>query len=127
MLIIFFIKKINNIVFQLFNILFIRFFIISFSSYFNPNKYVDKQQQMQLQLAAAQIYELYARGELNRAEAKNAIAQSYYYTWVGNGAQLEFHKAMSVAEDWIETKTAELKYQRGTYHGEGTFFERLLG
>ena len=91
------------------------------------NKYVDKQQQMQLQLAAAQIYELYARGELNRAEAKNAIAQSYYYTWVGNGAQLEFHKAMSVAEDWIETKTAELKYQRGTYHGEGTFFERLLG
>lgn len=88
------------------------------------NKYLDQSEQLRINVMAAQYYDLMASGHLKYQQCRESIAKQLLYTKQGtwydsmsNMNNLEYHNALSFADDYISAMSTQ--YQSATSYNMG--------
>lgn len=87
------------------------------------NKYLDQGQQLQVQIYAAQYYDLMASGQLKYAQAQTQLAQRIFLAAQASGQRISNRIAESTASALIQAQNAQ-NASSASYHkgfGSGAF------
>lgn len=71
------------------------------------NKYIDEGQQLQVQIYAAQYYDLMASGHLKYQQAKTELSQRIYLAALASGQRISNKIAESTADSLIQAQNAQ--------------------
>lgn len=71
------------------------------------NKYIDQGQQLQIQIYAAQYYDLMASGHLKYQQAKTELSQRVYLAALASGQRISNKIAESTADALIQAQNAQ--------------------
>lgn len=87
------------------------------------NKYLDQGQQLQVQIYAAQYYDLMASGQLKYAQAQTQLAQRIFLAAQASGQRISNKIAESTADALIQAQNAQnassMSYHKG--FGSGAY------
>lgn len=84
------------------------------------NKYLDQGQQLQVQIYAAQYYDLMASGHLKYAQAKTQLAQRIFLAAQASGQRISNKIAESTADALIQAQNAQNASSASYYKGFGS-------
>lgn len=84
------------------------------------NKYLDQGQQLQVQIYAAQYYDLMASGHLKYAQARTQLAQRIFLSAQASGQRISNRIAESTADALIQAQNAQNASSASYYKGFGS-------
>lgn len=84
------------------------------------NKYIDQGQQLQIQIYAAQYYDLMASGHLKYQQAKTELSQRVYLAALASGQRISNKIAESTADSLIQAQNAQNASAASYYKGFGS-------
>lgn len=84
------------------------------------NKYLDRGQQLQIQIYAAQYYDLMASGHLKYAQARTQLAQRILLSSQASGQRISNRIAASTADALIQAQNAQNASLTSYYKGFGS-------
>ena len=84
------------------------------------NKYLDQGQQLQIQIYAAQYYDLMASGHLKYAQAQTQLAQRIFLAAQASGQRISNRIAESTADALIQAQNAQNASSTLYYKGFGS-------
>lgn len=84
------------------------------------NKYLDRGQQLQIQIYAAQYYDLMASGHLKYAQAQTQLAQRIFLAAQTSGQRISNRIAESTADALIQAQNAQNASSASYYKGFGS-------
>jgi len=84
------------------------------------NKYIDQGQQLQVQIYAAQYYDLMASGQLKYAQAKTQLAQRVFLAAQASGQRISNKIAESTADALIQAQNAQNASSASYHKGFGS-------
>lgn len=84
------------------------------------NKYIDEGQQLQIQIYAAQYYDLMASGHLKYQQAKTELSQRIYLAAIASGQRISNKIADSTADSLIQAQNAQNASSASYYKGFGS-------
>lgn len=84
------------------------------------NKYLDQGQQLQIQIYAAQYYDLMASGQLKYAQAQTQLAQRIFLAAQASGQRISNRVAESTADALIQAQNAQNVSSASYYKGFGS-------
>lgn len=84
------------------------------------NKYIDQGQQLQVQIYAAQYYDLMASGHLKYQQAKTELSQRIYLAALASGQRISNKIAESTADSLIQAQNAQNASSASYYKGFGS-------
>lgn len=84
------------------------------------NKYIDQGQQLQVQIYAAQYYDLMASGHLKYQQAKTELSQRVYLAALASGQRISNKIAESTADALIQAQNAQNASNTSYYKGFGS-------
>lgn len=84
------------------------------------NKYIDQGQQLQVQIYAAQYYDLMASGHLKYQQAKTELSQRVYLAALASGQRISNKIAESTADALIQAQNAQNASSTSYHKGFGS-------
>lgn len=84
------------------------------------NKYIDQGQQLQVQIYAAQYYDLMASGQLKYAQAKTQLSQRIFLAAQASGQRISNKIAESTADALIQAQNAQNASSSSYHKGFGS-------
>nr|DAH60082.1 MAG TPA: DNA pilot protein VP2 [Microviridae sp.] len=84
------------------------------------NKYIDQGQQLQIQIYAAQYYDLMASGHLKYQQAKTELSQRVYLAALASGQRISNKIAESTADALIQAQNAQNASSASYFEGFGS-------
>lgn len=84
------------------------------------NKYIDQGQQLQIQIYAAQYYDLMASGHLKYQQAKTELSQRVYLAALASGQRISNKIAESTADSLIQAQNAQNASSTSYFKGFGS-------
>lgn len=84
------------------------------------NKYIDQGQQLQVQIYAAQYYDLMASGHLKYQQARTELSQRVYLAALASGQRISNKIAESTADALIQAQNAQNASNTSYYKGFGS-------
>lgn len=84
------------------------------------NKYIDQGQQLQVQIYAAQYYDLMASGHLKYQQAKTELSQRVYLAALASGQRISNKIAESTADSLIQAQNAQNASSASYHKGFGS-------
>lgn len=84
------------------------------------NKYIDQGQQLQIQIYAAQYYDLMASGHLKYQQAKTELSQRVYLAALASGHRISNKIAESTADSLIQAQNAQNASSTSYFKGFGS-------
>lgn len=84
------------------------------------NKYLDQGQQLQVQIYAAQYYDLMASGQLKYAQAQTQLAQRIFLAAQASGQRISNRIAESTADALIQAQNAQNASSASYHKGFGS-------
>lgn len=84
------------------------------------NKYIDQGQQLQIQIYAAQYYDLMASGHLKYQQAKTELSQRVYLAALASGQRISNKIAESTADSLIQAQNAQNASSASYFKGFGS-------
>lgn len=84
------------------------------------NKYIDQGQQLQIQIYAAQYYDLMASGHLKYQQARTELSQRVYLAALASGQRISNKIAESTADSLIQAQNAQNASSTFYYKGFGS-------
>lgn len=84
------------------------------------NKYIDQGQQLQIQIYAAQYYDLMASGQLKYQQAKTELSQRVYLAALASGQRISNKIAESTADALIQAQNAQNASAASYFKGFGS-------
>lgn len=84
------------------------------------NKYIDQGQQLQVQIYAAQYYDLMSSGHLKYQQAKTELSQRIYLASLASGQRISNKIAESTADSLIQAQNAQNASSASYFKGFGS-------